>query len=163
MLTPSQKTTLFFNFASKFQNTCRILQLFSHEPVFYGNSITKIRKLHTLVSLIAVLSWISILEGILPKINKRPALNRRPGRKNHKSTIFHLLVSTKFSFFWFQKWYSIANIIEIISLISKSKKKCALINILQRKCSKINKRPVFNKGVLGRKILKNNKNVLDCY
>ena len=43
---------------------------------------------HTLVSLIAVLSWISILEEILPKINKRPALNRRPGRKNHKSKNF---------------------------------------------------------------------------
>ena len=45
----------------------------------------------------------------------------------------------------------------------KFRKKCALNNVLRRKCSEINKRPVFNKDVLGGKMLKNNKNVLDYY
>ena len=42
-------------------------------------------------------------------------------------------------------------------------KENALISVLKEKFSKINKRPVFNKDVLGGKMLKNNKNVLDYY
>ena len=42
-------------------------------------------------------------------------------------------------------------------------KKIVLISILLGNFSKINKRPVPNKDVLGGKLLKNNKNVLDYY
>ena len=36
----------------------------------------------TLVSLIDVLAWISVLRGNFLKSNKRPALNKCPGMKN---------------------------------------------------------------------------------
>ena len=42
-------------------------------------------------------------------------------------------------------------------------KKIILISVLLENFSKINKRPGPNKDVLGGKLLKNNKNVLDCY
>jgi hypothetical protein len=47
--------------------------------------------------------------------------------------------------------------------MAKFRKKYALNIVLRRKCSEINKCPVFNKDVLGEKMLKNNKNVLDYY
>ena len=42
-------------------------------------------------------------------------------------------------------------------------KKIVLISILLGNFSKINKRPGPNKNILGGKLLKNNKNVLDYY
>ena len=42
-------------------------------------------------------------------------------------------------------------------------KKIVLINVLLENFSKINKRPGPNKDVLGGKLSKNNKNVLDYY
>ena len=42
-------------------------------------------------------------------------------------------------------------------------KKIVLISVLLENFSKINKRPGPNKYVLGGKLLKNNKNVLDYY
>ena len=42
-------------------------------------------------------------------------------------------------------------------------KKIVLISVLLENFSKISKRPVTNEDILGGKLSKNNKNVLDCY
>ena len=93
--------------------------------------------------LISVLSWISVLGGNLLKSNKRPALNKCPG-KTFLSVLkcFDPIFCNIFNLFW---WFS------------------AWIEIIFWNFSKINKYPVLNKDVLGGKLSKNNKNVLEYY
>ena len=93
----------------------------------------------TLVFLIDVLSWINVLGGNFLQFNKRPALNKRPGK-----TFLHFepCFCNIFNLFW---WFP------------------ARIELISWNFSKINYRPVLNKDVLGGKMLKNNKNVLDFY
>ena len=64
---------------------------------------------HTLVFLIHVLSWISVLEGNLSKINKRPGLNKCPGKTFCQfwivnSSFLHLFQPNWLVFFtiWFE-------------------------------------------------------------
>ena len=52
---------------------------------------------------------------------------------------------------------------KVIVITICQEKKVSVINVQGGKFSKINKRPVSNKGFLGGKMLKNNKNVLDFY
>ena len=52
---------------------------------------------------------------------------------------------------------------KVIVITVCQEKKVSVINVQGGKFSKINKRPVSNKGFLGRKMSKKNKNVLDFY
>ena len=59
--------------------------------------------------------------------------------------------------------FLVPNLSQNTGLLPKLRRENALISVLEEIFSKIDKRPVFNKGVLGGKMLKNNKNVLDYY
>ena len=100
------------------------------------------KTLNTLVSLIDVLAWISVLRGNFLKSNKRPVLNKCPGTK-----IFSEFSVPTSSFLIFFSHFD-------ISCLNQS---------YIRKYLKNNNRPAPNKGVLEGKLTQINKNVLDYY